>query len=111
MRDDFKAVVKDLLAKRVGMKCSNPNCRRTTSGPQEDPKKVLNVGVAAHIAAASKGGPRYDTRMSSQERKSEANGSGYVRPARSSLTMTRHTIPPICFAGGDGSLRRRRCLT
>lgn len=74
MRDDFKADVKDLLAKRVGMKCSNPNCRRTTSGPQEDPKKVLNIGVAAHIAAASKGGPRYDRRMSSQERRSEANG-------------------------------------
>lgn len=74
MRDDFKADVKDLLAKRVGMKCSNPNCRRTTSGPQEDPKRVLNVGVAAHIAAASKGGPRYDERMSPDERASEANG-------------------------------------
>lgn len=74
MRDDFKADVKDLLAKRVGMKCSNPNCRRPTSGPQENPKKVLNIGVAAHIAAASKGGPRYDPRMSSQERRSEANG-------------------------------------
>src|SRR6266540_6780372 len=74
MRDDFKADVKDLLAKRAGMKCSNPNCRRPTSGPQEDPKKVMNVGVAAHIAAASKGGPRYDSRMSSQERRSEANG-------------------------------------
>lgn len=74
MRDDFKIDVKDLLAKRVGMKCSNPNCRRPTSGPQEDPKKVVNIGVAAHIAAASKGGPRYDRRMSPQGRKSEANG-------------------------------------
>lgn len=74
MRDDFKADVKDLLAKRAGMKCSNPNCRRSTSGPQEDPSKVLNIGVAAHIAAASKGGPRYDQQMSPQERRSEANG-------------------------------------
>jgi len=74
MRDDFKADMRDLLAKRVGMKCSNPNCRRPTSGPQEDSKKVLNVGVAAHITAASKGGPRYDSKMSTQERKSEANG-------------------------------------
>lgn len=74
MRDDFKGDAKDLLAKRAGMKCSNPNCRRTTSGPQEDPKKVLNVGVASHIAAASKRGPRYDAQMNSEERKSEANG-------------------------------------
>ena len=59
MRDDFKADVKDLLAKRVGMRCSNPNCRRPTSGPQDAPEKALNIGVAAHIAAASKGGPRY----------------------------------------------------
>jgi len=47
---------------------------KPTSGPQEDPKKVLNIGVASHITAAAKGGPRYDARMSSQERKSEANG-------------------------------------
>jgi hypothetical protein len=74
MRDDFKPDVKELLAKRVGMKCSNPNCRQPTSGPQEDPNKVLNIGVAAHITAASKRGPRYDSRMSPQERRSEANG-------------------------------------
>jgi len=74
MRDDFKADVKDILAKRAGMKCSNPNCRRPTSGPQEDPNKALNVGVAAHIAAASKLGPRYEARMSPQDRRSEANG-------------------------------------
>jgi hypothetical protein len=74
MREDFKADVKELLAKRAGMKCSNPNCRRPTSGPQEDPNKALNIGVAAHISAASKRGPRYDSRISPQERRSEANG-------------------------------------
>jgi hypothetical protein len=74
MRDDFKVDVKDILAKRSGVKCSNPNCRRPTSGPQEDPEKVLNVGAAAHITAASRRGPRYDPRMSAQERRSEENG-------------------------------------
>ena len=74
VRDEFSSVVRDLLAKRAGMKCSNPNCRRATSGPQEDPNKALNIGVAAHIAAAAKGGPRYDPQMSSEERRSEANG-------------------------------------
>jgi hypothetical protein len=73
-RDDFKADIKDTLAKRVGMRCSNPNCRQPTSGPQEDPSKVLNVGVAAHITAAASNGPRYDLKLSVEERRSPENG-------------------------------------
>lgn len=74
MRDDFMPDVKDILAKRVSMRCSNPNCRQPTSGPQEDPCKVLNIGVAAHITAASVNGPRYDKNLSAQERSSIENG-------------------------------------
>jgi hypothetical protein len=73
-RDDFMPDVKDILAKRVGMRCSNPNCRQPTSGPQEDPSKVLNIGVAAHITAASANGPRYDKNLTAQERGSLENG-------------------------------------
>ncbi len=73
-RDGFSFSVKELLAKRVGYRCSNPECRQATSGPQQDPGKSLNVGVAAHITAASIGGPRYDSRMSPQDRRSAANG-------------------------------------
>ena len=65
-RDDFNPEVKDILAKRVGTRCSNPNCRQTTSGPREDPRKVLNIGVAAHITAASTKGPRYDHALSAE---------------------------------------------
>lgn len=74
MRDDFNAETKKLLANRVGNRCSNPNCRRATSGPQEEPTKSLNIGVAAHIRAASPGGPRYNENMSSEDRKSINNG-------------------------------------
>jgi hypothetical protein len=74
MRDDFSAAVKDLLAKRVAQRCSNPACRKVTSGPQEDPAKAINIGVAAHITAASPDGPRYDPAMSSEARKDAANG-------------------------------------
>lgn len=74
VRDDFKFGIKDLLAKRVGMRCANPNCRQPTSGPQEDPRKVLNVGVAAHITAASRKGPRYDSALSPEERRCPENG-------------------------------------
>lgn len=49
-RDDFAYRTRLALAHRVGMHCSNPNCAKLTAGPQTDPQKALNVGVAAHIA-------------------------------------------------------------
>ena len=73
-RDDFDQKTKQLMADRVGHQCANPNCRQQTSGPQVDPLKALNVGVAAHITAASPSGPRYDDRMTEEERTSPDNG-------------------------------------
>jgi hypothetical protein len=73
-RDDFSSKTKDTLARRVGMLCSNPACRKLTSGPQFDPTKALNIGVAAHITAASVGGPRYDQSKAKDERSSIENG-------------------------------------
>ena len=74
MRDDFKQATINLLANRVGWKCSNPGCRRTTRGAGTASMDVVNIGVAAHITAAAKGGPRYDNNITSQERKSYENG-------------------------------------
>ncbi len=74
MRDDFDQKTKIILAQRVGFRCSNPNCRKLTSGPQEKSTKSMNIGVAAHISAASKGGVRYNPNLSSIERKSIENG-------------------------------------
>jgi hypothetical protein len=74
MRDDFALPVKDVLARRVGFRCSNPACRQPTSGPQEDESKAINIGVAAHITAASSDGPRYNPGLTSESRKSAGNG-------------------------------------
>lgn len=74
MGDDFSEAVKRALASRVGNLCSNPDCRALTSGPQEDPAKALNIGVAAHITAASAGGPRYDPELLPEERSGSSNG-------------------------------------
>ena len=74
MRDDFSLKTKGLLAKRVANRCSNPGCRQLTSGPQEDPTKVVNIGVAAHITAASADGPRFDPSLTPDERRSVENG-------------------------------------
>ena len=74
MRDEFALPTREALAKRVGLRCSNPGCRQLTSGPQEDPTKAINIGVAAHITAASEDGPRYDSTITVDARKSAPNG-------------------------------------
>lgn len=73
-RDEFTQKTKQVLANRVGVKCSNPDCRKPTSGANDDPSVATNVGVAAHICAASAGGPRYDSKMTPEERTSVSNG-------------------------------------
>lgn len=74
-RDDFTRKTKDILAKRVGYICSNPNCMRMTVGPKQgETDSALSLGQAAHITAASVGGPRYDGTLTPQERKSINNG-------------------------------------
>lgn len=67
-RDDFSEAVRKAVAARAGHLCSNPSCRAPTSGPQSDPTKSVNLGVAGHITAASLQGPRYDPTLSSKER-------------------------------------------
>jgi hypothetical protein len=71
--DRFSARVKQDLAHRAGHQCSRPDCRALTVGPTTS-GGYTNVGVAAHITAASPGGPRYDPGMSSEERSSATNG-------------------------------------
>lgn len=73
-RDDFTPKTKEILAKRVGYICSNPDCNKVTIGPQDEPDKTSNIGIAAHITAASKGGPRYDETLLPEERRHINNG-------------------------------------
>lgn len=74
MRDDFKPSTKEKIAKRVGYRCSNPDCGIPTVGPTSDEDGIHNIGVAAHITAASPRGPRYDPNISPEKRKSHSNG-------------------------------------
>ena len=75
MRDNFPKQIIETLAKRVGMRCSNPGCINPhTSGPHSDPSKSVNLGVAAHITAAAPGGPRYDPSLTPEQRSSSHNG-------------------------------------
>lgn len=73
--DDFPQRIRQALALRAGYICSFENCGRLTAGPSdESPTSVAVVGMAAHIHAAAPGGRRYDSTMSSEQRKDIQNG-------------------------------------
>jgi hypothetical protein len=73
-RDNFSSATILKLQKRVNSRCSKPTCRVPTHAPQKGSDGAITIGVAAHICAASPGGPRYDNEMSTKDRKSVANG-------------------------------------
>jgi hypothetical protein len=65
--NDFSQATKNWVALRASHHCSL--CGAPTVGPgEESPTAVTNIGVAAHICAASPGGPRYVASMSPAER-------------------------------------------
>ena len=77
MRDEFLPTIKKKLSERVALRCSNPNCRVPTAAPSDESfEGVNNIGIAAHICAASsgQGARRYDVTMTSEQRKSIENG-------------------------------------
>jgi len=74
LRDNFKESIKAALRDRVAHRCSNPDCRVPTAAPGSGTTGVVRGGDAAHITAASPGGPRYDESISATERSSIENG-------------------------------------
>lgn len=73
-RDNFTANTARIMAERVAYLCSNPNCRTVTIGPNLHVDKSTKIGEAAHICAASVGGPRYDALMTRASRTHMENG-------------------------------------
>lgn len=63
MNPDFNKTTIDTLAKRAGYKCSNPDCRVNTIGPNSDPEKSIKIGEAAHIFGARTGSKRFNNKM------------------------------------------------
>lgn len=68
MNPDFSKNTIDILAKRAAYKCSNPDCRVNTVGPNSDPEKSTKIGEAAHIFGARIGSKRYNPDMTDSAR-------------------------------------------
>ncbi|MFA5876586.1 MAG: hypothetical protein WC901_07905 [Candidatus Margulisiibacteriota bacterium] len=74
-RDEFSDKTKDSLAKRAAFICSNPNCHKLTLSPCNTiSDKFSYIGKVAHITAASEGGPRYDDKLTEEQRCAIENG-------------------------------------
>lgn len=74
MRHNFPSTVVRKIAERAAYICSNPACHRVTIGPDQSSSNLsIKTGEAAHICAASAGGPRYDMSQTESQRKSIGN--------------------------------------
>ena len=73
-RNNFPPKVRDKIESSAGHQCSFPACNRRTVGPGPSSAYVSNSGYAAHIYAASAGGPRGQGGLSSRELKEPGNG-------------------------------------
>lgn len=73
-RENFSAKVRNLIEASAGHQCSYPACNRRTTGPGPKSGYVSNSGYAAHIYAASGGGPRGQGGLSEAELKGAGNG-------------------------------------
>ena len=70
---DFTQKTIDILAKRTGQTCANPNCRKVTSSGHTEKNKAVIIGEAAHIYGEAPGSKRYDPVMTDEERKDISN--------------------------------------
>ncbi len=70
----FSEKVRHALRMRAALVCSNPDCGILAVEPSSDDLKATTFGEACHIAAAEKGGARFDPDMTSEQRSSEENG-------------------------------------
>jgi hypothetical protein len=59
---------------RIASEFAKPDCCRPTLGPRMGEPGFMNLGVAAHIKAASEGGARYDKGQTQENRRSFSNG-------------------------------------
>ena len=73
MIPDFSQKTVDTVAKRAAYRCSNPECRAHTVGPNSEADKATVIGEAAHIFGARPNSARYDGQMSDTARAETTN--------------------------------------
>jgi hypothetical protein len=96
--NEFLEPTKRAVALRAGHRCSLTGCGQLTVGPSEEsPSAITNIGVAAHICAASPKGKRYDASMTPEQRSDISNAIGFVQITPHSLIGMPQLIPSNTF--------------
>ncbi|SHM97753.1 HNH endonuclease [Flavobacterium chilense] len=90
MAPDFNKNTIDTLAKRAAYKCSNPDCRVLTVGPNFDPEKSTKIGEAAHIYGARIGSKRYNDKMTDTSRAEITNSIWLCRNCHKLIDTDEH---------------------
>lgn len=70
---DFSETIKKTIAIRSNYMCNNPSCRHSTLCESQSEDRIINLGKACHIEAASPNGPRYNPNTTEEYRKSIKN--------------------------------------
>ncbi len=73
MSPDFSKKTVETIGKRAAFKCSNPDCRVNTIGPDSVETRTIKIGEAAHIYGARKGAKRYNPEMTDVARSEITN--------------------------------------
>ena len=87
---DFKKTTVETIAKRAGYKCSNPDCRVNTIGPNTNPNKTTKIGEAAHIYGARQNSKRYEPKMTNIARKAITNAIWLCRNCHKLIDADEH---------------------
>jgi hypothetical protein len=74
LRENFTSSVREQIAASAGHQCSFPTCNQRTVGPGPSSQFVSKSGYAAHIYAASAGGPRGQGGLTASELRGAGNG-------------------------------------
>jgi hypothetical protein len=97
MRVEFSMKTKKLLAQRAGYLCSHYDCLRPTIAPAKNQKGedgAVGTGVAAHIYAASEGGPRPPVGMTEAQIRALSNGTWMCKQCSTQIDDFRWSYPP-----------------
>lgn len=109
-RDEFSSGTKNKLGQQVGWCCSRPGCPARTVAADVTGDGVIMQGRAAHITAAAPGGPRYNPRLTSEERKNKTNGIWLCVPCSTLIDEDENAYPESMLRDWKNKAQRKARL-
>ncbi len=107
-RDEFTPTTRQIIGSQSGWLCAKPDCQAATVGAKlGDEAGVLNLGEAAHIAAAAPGGARFDPTMTPEARRHHSNGIWLCRVHARAIDSDEKSYPTEMLLEWKAAARTR----